>query len=108
MQSALKVPKAQKNSFGAYNYRSCEDILEPVKPLAHGHGCTVTLTDVPVEIASQSFVIAIQPPQRSPLKSTILDYSAIAYDTLPGLRPAASRRQAIHDLWDQALLDAIG
>jgi hypothetical protein len=33
IQKELKVPKNQRNSFGNYNYRSCEDILEAVKPL---------------------------------------------------------------------------
>ena len=33
IQSKLKAPKGQYNSFGKYKYRSCEDILEAVKPL---------------------------------------------------------------------------
>lgn len=33
IQKELKAPKNQFNSFGKYNYRSCEDILEAVKPL---------------------------------------------------------------------------
>ena len=33
IQSELKAPKGQFNSFGKYKYRSCEDILEAVKPL---------------------------------------------------------------------------
>lgn len=33
IQQKLSVPKSQRNSFGNYNYRSCEDILEAVKPL---------------------------------------------------------------------------
>jgi hypothetical protein len=33
IQRELKAPKGQKNTFGNYNYRSCEDILEAVKPL---------------------------------------------------------------------------
>lgn len=33
IQKNLKVPKLQYNSFGKYNYRNCEDILEAVKPL---------------------------------------------------------------------------
>ena len=32
IQSKLKAPKNQRNNFGKYNYRSCEDILEAVKP----------------------------------------------------------------------------
>ena len=33
VQEELKCPKDQRNSFGGYNYRSCEDILEAVKPI---------------------------------------------------------------------------
>lgn len=43
IQKKLKAPKGQKNTFGKYNYRSCEDILEAVKPLLEG--ATLTLTD---------------------------------------------------------------
>lgn len=49
IQSELKVPKAQKNSFGNYNYRSCEDIVEAVKPLCEKHGVVLTLTDEVVQ-----------------------------------------------------------
>lgn len=42
IQSNLKAPKGQYNSFGKYKYRSCEDILEAVKPLLGGLVLTVT------------------------------------------------------------------
>lgn len=45
IQSTLKAPKGQYNSFGKYKYRSCEDILEAVKPLLREQGCTLTVTD---------------------------------------------------------------
>ena len=37
IQQELKAPKSQRNSFANYNYRSCEDILEAVKPLCAKH-----------------------------------------------------------------------
>ena len=37
IQKGLKAPKNQRNDFGKYNYRSCEDILESVKPLLLRH-----------------------------------------------------------------------
>jgi hypothetical protein len=43
IQKELKAPKGQRNTFGNYNYRSCEDILEAVKPLL-GDG-TLTISD---------------------------------------------------------------
>ena len=45
IQSELKAPKGQYNSFGKYNYRSCEDILEGVKPLLDKHGLVLTIQD---------------------------------------------------------------
>ena len=45
IQSKLKTPKNQYNSFGKYNYRSCEDILEGLKPLLVDYKAIVTLKD---------------------------------------------------------------
>ncbi len=49
IQANLKAPKNQTNHFGKYKYRSCEDILEGLKPLLLEHDCFVTLTDDVVE-----------------------------------------------------------
>ena len=51
IQSELKAPKNQYNSFGKYNYRSAEDILEAVKPLLKKYGCYLTITETTSEIA---------------------------------------------------------
>ena len=45
VQSELKAPKGQFNSFGKYKYRNCEDILEAVKPLLNKYGLALMLTD---------------------------------------------------------------
>lgn len=45
VQLELKAPKGQRNSFGNYDYRSAEDILEAVKPLLNKHGLTLTVDD---------------------------------------------------------------
>lgn len=45
VQQELKAPKNQRNSFGGYNYRSCEDILEAVKPLLHKYRLSLTIRD---------------------------------------------------------------
>jgi len=45
VQSELKAPKGQTNSFGKYKYRSCEDILEALKPILKDQGLTLTLSD---------------------------------------------------------------
>lgn len=58
IQSALKAPKGQFNKFGGYSYRSCEDILEAVKPLLAQYGVLLTLTDEIVEIGGRFYVKA--------------------------------------------------
>jgi len=45
IQGRLKAPKNQRNNFGKYNYRSCEDILEAVKPLLVEQKLTLTISD---------------------------------------------------------------
>jgi len=46
IQGRLKAPKNQRNNFGKYNYRSCEDILEAVKPLLAEQGLALTVSDI--------------------------------------------------------------
>lgn len=45
VQAKLKAPKGQFNKFGNYAYRSCEDILEAVKPLLAERGLVLTIND---------------------------------------------------------------
>lgn len=45
IQTKLNAPKNQKNTFGGYNYRSCEDIMEAIKPLLAETGCTLVVSD---------------------------------------------------------------
>ena len=59
IQAELKAPKNQRNNFGKYNYRSCEDILEAVKPLLDKHKCTLTISDEVREVCGVLFVEAI-------------------------------------------------
>ena len=56
IQHDLKAPKNQRNNFGKYNYRSCEDILEAVKPHLFAHKCTLTITDS-VEVIGDRYYI---------------------------------------------------
>lgn len=58
IQSELKAPKNQYNSFGKYKYRNCEDILEALKPLLLKHNCKLTITDEIKEINGILFVEA--------------------------------------------------
>ena len=45
VQTKLRAPKGQYNSFGKYSYRSCEDILEALKPLLAEVGAIINITD---------------------------------------------------------------
>lgn len=58
VQAALKAPKGQFNKFGGYKYRSCEDILEAVKPLLLEQGLQLTITDEPVEVGGRIYIKA--------------------------------------------------
>jgi len=58
IQSELKAPKNQFNSFGKYNYRSCEDILEAVKPLLLKYNCSLVITDEVKEVLGFIYVEA--------------------------------------------------
>ena len=51
VQKELKAPKNQRNTFGNYNYRSCEDILEAVKPLLP-EGTVVIIKDEVIHFPS--------------------------------------------------------
>ena len=57
-QAELKAPKNQYNSFGKYNYRSCEDILEAAKPINKKHGLVLLLTDKPACIGQRYYIEA--------------------------------------------------
>lgn len=58
VQNALKAPKNQYNVFGEYYYRSCEDILEAVKPLLQEKGLLLTITDDIVLVGDRYYVKA--------------------------------------------------
>lgn len=61
IQQELKVPKNQINAFGNYKYRSCEDIIEAVKPLCHAHGLVLTISDEVVIVGGASTHTATAP-----------------------------------------------
>ena len=59
IQGSLKAPKGQYNGFGKYKYRSCEDILEALKPLLVENKAVVTINDSLVQIGERYYVQAI-------------------------------------------------
>ena len=58
VQKELKAPKNQRNKFGNYNYRSCEDILEAVKPLLEKYSLSLMITDEVKEVCGIPYVQA--------------------------------------------------
>lgn len=56
VQAELKAPKGQTNTFGKYKYRSCEDILESVKPLLKKYKATLVISDT-LELIGERYYI---------------------------------------------------
>ena len=58
IQSELKAPKSQYNNFGKYAYRSAEDILEAVKPIASKYDCCLTVSDNIIMLGDRFYIEA--------------------------------------------------
>lgn len=58
IQTELKAPKGQRNTFGNYNYRSAEDILDALKPLLEKYEATATLSDDLIMIGDRYYIRA--------------------------------------------------
>lgn len=74
IQSLIKAPKGQFNSFGKYKYRSCEDIVEAVKPVINSLGFYLTLSDEIVNIGNRFYVKAT-----ATISNGTESYSSVAY-----------------------------
>ena len=58
VQSELKAPKSQYNSFGKYKYRSCEDILEALKPILNKNKATIIISDDIIFVEGRHYIKA--------------------------------------------------
>lgn len=58
VQAELKAPKGQHNSFGKYDYRSAEDIIEAVKPLLKENGLFLNMSDEVVLVGDRYYIKA--------------------------------------------------
>lgn len=74
IQRELKAPKGNYNSFGKYKYRSCEDILEAVKPLCYKNESVLTISDELCQIGERYYVKAT-----ATLKTPDTEFIATAY-----------------------------
>ena len=73
IQTKLHAPKGQTNKFGGYKYRSCEDIVEAVKPLLAEYKYSLRLSDEMVEVGGRVYVkatAAIWNDQNEPIAMT--------------------------------------
>lgn len=59
IQQELKVPKNQRNTFGNYNFRNCEDIMEASKPICAKHNCLLICSDELIQVGDRYYVKAI-------------------------------------------------
>lgn len=58
IQSALKAPKNQHNNYGGYYYRSCEDILEALKPFLKEFNLALIINDEIVQLGDRYYIKA--------------------------------------------------
>ena len=78
IQVELKAPKEQYNNFGKYNYRSCEDILEALKPLLSKYKTTLILKDDIVLIGNRYYLKATANLYDIETNKSIVETSAFA------------------------------
>ena len=73
IQHKLKVHKSQRNNFGKYNYRSCEDILEAVKPLLYEKGLLLTISDKIISLPSIPQMIVVDDNKKPKVKQLVCE-----------------------------------
>ena len=114
IQSELKVPKTNVNSFGKYKYRSCEDILEELKPLLKKHECQVTISDKIVAIGSKFFLksTAIFIDGETTIKAKgfaeLQEHKGMSAEQATGTASSYARKYALNGLFliDETAMDA--
>ena len=77
VQQALRAAKSQRNDFGKYNYRSCEDILEALKPLL---GESIVLISDDIHIVGERVYVKATATFR--LEKEIIQVTAFAREAL--------------------------
>ena len=89
----LKAPKSQWNSFGSYFYRSCEDILEGLKPLLDEYGLMLALNDEIVFVEGRFYVKSTATIYDARLDTLGRSMSASAYAREPENRKGSDQSQ---------------
>lgn len=90
VQTKLNAPKNRTNTFGKYKYRSCEDILEAVKPLLAEVNASITLCDQIVNVGDRYYVEASAYFHNCDDPDRFIGVDAYARETesRPGMDPA--------------------
>lgn len=83
IQSHLKAPKNQFNKFGGYRYRSCEDIMEALKPLLLERNCILTVCDDIIQVGDRVYVKAT---------ATLTTSEGVQYSNTAFAREAESKK----------------
>jgi hypothetical protein len=78
VQTELKAPKGQYNKFGNFNYRSCEDILEALKPLLDREQLVLILSDSMEVVGDRVYVKATATLTNAEDESQVITTSAFA------------------------------
>lgn len=107
IQTQLKSPKAQYNSFGKYNYRSAEDILESLKPFLKAAGAVVVLSDELEVQLNKVFVKAtaklIDIKDGAEIASTayaeLCEHKGMSLDQCTGTASSYARKYALNALF---------
>lgn len=82
IQAELKAPKGQYNDFGKYKYRSCEDIMESVKPLLDKYNTALTVSDSITQVADRIYITATAQLYDSETGELIINVCASAREPL--------------------------
>lgn len=103
IQKELKAPKGQRNSFGNYNYRSCEDILEAVKPLLGD--CVILVGDELIQVgdryyikATATFTDGVNSVSNTALARESLDKKGMDDSQITGATSSYARKYALNGL----------
>ena len=106
IQEQLKAPKNQYNSFGKYKYRSCEDILEALKPLLSKQKLFMSMSDEIVQVEDRFYVkatvtvrdtndiVSVSAFAREPSTKKGMDDSQIT-----GTASSYARKYALNGMW---------
>lgn len=106
IQRQLKAPKNQFNNFGKYKYRSCEDILEAVKPLLHENGLSQTISDEIVNVGDRYYIKATVTVSDGENEQSVTAYAREAENKkgmdesqITGTASSYARKYALNGMW---------